>query len=285
MNKKNKNISKVCVVLYILLLVVNLSKVYALDEQIIERQYKKIETEDGIFYKMKDLNEIYDMHIAVNSSGISTEIYDDFLKLNKIIQEKVDAIIKDYISKDYPEEQKIREDYNIWANKIYSLSKEKPYSKGDDIVAVVQIFAHPIDGSNNYWQDNFTKNELYYDKYKDEYNVYVYYYVRLSMNQKTGEYEVVYIDSKPEAYEQSIKELKENGFDLENLDVKKILNTNYADEIKAISSENTILELEQESEYNSNQIQEIENMSNVIRYICIVFLIIALILIIKFRKK
>ena len=122
MNKKIKNISKVCVVLYILLLVVNLSKVYALDEQMIERQYKKIETEDGIFYKMKDLNEIYDMHIAVNSSGISTEIYDDFLKLNKIIREKVDAIIKDYISKDYPEEQKIREDYNIWANKIYSLS-------------------------------------------------------------------------------------------------------------------------------------------------------------------
>lgn len=284
MNKKLKNVLKVSVILCILLLV-NLSKVYALDEQMIERYYEKIETEDGIFYKRKDLKEVNGVHISVSSSGISSKIYDEHLKLSEIIKEKIDALIKDFISKDYPEEQKIRDDYDIAVNKIYSISEEKSYIDGEDIVAVIQIYAHPLDENNNYWKENFSNNELYYDKYEEEYSVYIYYFVRLSMNSETGEYEIAYIDSKPENFEQSMKDLKEKGFDLENLDVKKLLNTNYADEIKVVSSTNTIIESAEKTEYNSNQIQEMKNISNVIRYVSVFALIITIILIIKSRKK
>ena len=120
MNSKLKNILKISAILFILVLV-NFTKVYALDdEQIIEKYYEKIETEDGIFYKRKDLRKVNGSHIPMSLSGIDTEIYEVYLNLSEIIKEKVDVLIKDYISKDYPEEQKIRDDYNITVNNIYS---------------------------------------------------------------------------------------------------------------------------------------------------------------------
>ena len=284
MNNKLRNILKVIVILWILLLV-NFSNVYALDEQMIDKYYEKIETEEGIFYKRKDLREVNGTHISMSASGIDAEIYDVYLDLSEIIKEKVDILIKDYISKDYPEEQNIRPDYNITVNKIYSISKEKPYKEGDDIVAVFNVYAHPIDGSNNYWKENFSNNELYYDKYTDEYSVFIYYFIRLSINAETGEYEIAYIDSKPENFDKAMADLKEQGFDLENLDVKKILNTNYADEIKVVSGTNTIVESVEKNEYNSNQIHEMKNISKVIRFVSVIILIIIFILFIKSRKK
>lgn len=283
MNNKLRNILKVIVILWILLLV-NFSNVYALDEQMIDKYYEKIETEEGIFYKRKDLREVNGTHISMSASGIDAEIYDVYLDLSEIIKEKVDILIKDYISKDYPEEQKILPDYNIAVNKIYSISKENPYKEGDDIVAVFNVYAHPIDGSNNYWKENFSNNELYYDKYTDEYSVFIYYFIRLSINAETGEYEIAYIDSKPENFDKAMADLKEQGFDLENLDVKKILNTNYADEIKVVSSTNTIVESAEKTEYNTNQIQEIKNISKVIRYVSALVLVIIILVVIKNKR-
>lgn len=273
MNSKLKNVLKISAILFILLLV-NFSKVYALDEQMIEKYYEKIETEEGIFYKRKDLRQVNGSHIPMGLSGIDTEIYDMYLNLSEIIKEKVDVLIKDYISKDYPEEQKIRDDYNITVNNIYSISKEKPYKDGDDIVAVFHVYAHPIDGTNNYWKENFSNNELYYDKYKDEYSVFVYYFIRLSKSPETGEYEISYIGMKPENFEQSIKQLEEKGFDLENLDVKKLLNISYADEMKPVASSNTVATSAVKTEYNSENIKEISNIASVVRATCIILSVI-----------
>ena len=274
MNSKLKNVLKISAILFILLLV-NFTKVYALDdEQIIEKYYEKIETEDGIFYKRKDLRKVNGSHIPMSLSGIDTEIYEVYLNLSEIIKEKVDVLIKDYISKDYPEEQKIRDDYNITVNNIYSISKEKPYKDGDDIVAVFHVYAHPLDGTNNYWKENFSNNELYYDKYKDEYSVFVYYFIRLSKNPETGEYEISYIGMKPENFEPSIKQLKEKGFDLENLDVKKLLNISYADEMKPVASSNTVATTAVKTEYNSEKIKEISNIASVVRVTCIILSVI-----------
>mgnify|MGYP003300120466 CR=1 FL=1 len=273
MNSKLKNVLKITVILFILLLV-NFSKVYALDEQMIEKYYEKIETEEGIFYKRKDLRQVNGSHIPMGLSGIDTGIYDMYLNLSEIIKEKVDILIKDYISKDYPEEQKIRDDYNITVNNIYSISKEKPYKDGDDIVAVFHVYAHPLDGTNNYWKENFSNNELYYDKYKDEYSVFVYYFIRLSKSPETGEYEISYIGMKPENFEQSIKQLEEKGFDLENLDVKKLLNISYADEMKPVASSNTVATSAVKTEYNSENIKEISNIASVVRATCIILSVI-----------
>jgi len=285
MNSKLKNILKISAILFILLLV-NFTKVYALDEQMIEKYYEKIETEEGIFYKRKDLRKVNNVHISMYSSGIDTGIYDVYLNLSEIIKEKVDILIKDYISKDYPEEQKIRDDYNITVNNIYSISKEKPYKDGDDIVAVFHVYAHPLDGTNNYWKENFSNNELYYDKYKDEYSVFVYYFIRLSKSSETGEYEISYIGMKPENFEQSIKQLEEKGFDLENLDVKKLLNISYADEMKPVASSNTVATSAVKTEYNSENIKEISNIASLVRVICILLSIILIVrLIYKSKNK
>lgn len=285
MNSKLKNILKISAILFILLLV-NFYKVYALDEQMIEKYYEKIETEEGIFYKRKDLRQVNGSHIPMGLSGIDTGIYDMYLNLSEIIKEKVDILIKDYISKDYPEEQKIRDDYNITVNNIYSISKEKPYRDGDDIIAVFHVYAHPIDGTNNYWKENFSNNELYYDKYKDEYSVFVYYFIRLSKSPETGEYEISYIGMKPENFEQSIKQLEEKGFDLENLDVKKLLNISYADEMKPIASSNTVATSAVKTEYNSENIKEISNIASVVRATCIILSVILIVrLVYKSKNK
>ena len=285
MNSKLKNVLKISAILFILLLV-NFTKVYALDEQMIEKYYEKIETEEGIFYKRKDLRKVNGSHIPMSLSGIDTEIYEVYLNLSEIIKEKVDVLIKDYISKDYPEEQKIRDDYNITVNNIYSISKEKPYKDGDDIVAVFHVYAHPLDGTNNYWKENFSNNELYYDKYKDEYSVFVYYFIRLSKNPETGEYEISYIGMKPENFEPSIKQLKEKGFDLENLDVKKLLNISYADEMKPVASSNTVATTAVKTEYNSEKIKEISNIASVVRATCIILSVILIVsLVYKSKNK
>lgn len=285
MNSKLKNVLKISAILFILLLV-NFTKVYALDEQMIEKYYEKIETEEGIFYKRKDLRQVNGSHIPMGLSGIDTGIYDMYLNLSEIIKEKVDILIKDYISKDYPEEQKIRDDYNITVNNIYSISKEKPYKDGDDIVAVFHVYAHPLDGTNNYWKENFSNNELYYDKYKDEYSVFVYYFIRLSKSPETGEYEISYIGMKPENFEQSIKQLEEKGFDLENLDVKKLLNISYADEMKPVASSNTVATSAVKTEYNSENIKEISNIASVVRATCIILSVILIVrLVYKSKNK
>ena len=214
--------------------------------------------------------------------GSTRSVYQFNNRAYKIALEGAEWVNKD----EYDNYQIQNGRYDNVVAKIYSISEEKPYVDGDDIVAVVEIYAHPIDGNNSYWNENFSNNELYYDKYKDEYSVYIYYFIRLSKNLETGEYEIVYIDLEPENYDQAIIDLKEKGLDLENLDVKKLLNTNYADEIKAVSSTNTIVDSTENNEYNSKQVQEIKNISNVIRYVSVAILIIIIIIfIIKFNKN
>ena len=120
----------------------------------------------------------------------------------------------------------------------------------------------------------------------EEYNVNMYYFVRAS-NKNSGEYEIVYIDLKPENYDEYLENLKnEKGIDLINLDVEKVLSTKYTDDIEIVASTNTIVDSTENNEYNSKQVQEIKNISNVIRYVSVAILIIIIIIfIIKFNKN
>lgn len=283
MNKKTS--IKIFFVLLILLLT-SFTNAYAtsdMDERI-ERFYDEVEIDGEIFYKEKDLldSDYKKLHISYITSQNAQK--EENKEVVKIVREKMEEYVKRFTSDDCPEEQKIKDDYYIYVDDLYSVDDENPYKAGDDIEALVQISATPINGTSNYWKENFSNNELYYDEYEEKYSVLIYYFVRLSVIPETNEYEIAYIDFKPENFEQKISELKDKGIDLESLDVKRILDTKYTDDIEVVPSSKTSVTSGEKTEYNDSQIEEISNMTNVIRITCIILLIV-FVIVLFFRKK
>lgn len=283
----NKKISiKIFFVLLILLLM-NFNNVYAawnMDERI-ERFYDEVEIDGEIYYIRKDLFKREKTHTHIGYGTSQNAQKEENKEVVKIVREKMEEYVKRFTSEDCPEEQKIQEDYYIYVEDLYSVDDENPYKVGDDIEALVQISATSINGTSNYWKENFSNNELYYDEYDEKYYVHMYYFVRLSVIPETNEYEIAYIDFKPENYDEYIEELKNEGIDLENLDVEKILNTKYTDEIEVVASSDTIVVSGEKTAYKSNNIKEISNMTFIIRVICIAIFIIILSICIRKSKK
>ncbi|MBQ7411220.1 MAG: hypothetical protein IJW20_07560 [Clostridia bacterium] len=282
----NKKVSiKIFFVLLILLLI-NFNNVYAawnMDERI-ERFYDEVEIDGEIYYVRKDLFDRGKIHTHIGYITSQNAQKEENKEAVKIVREKIEEYAKKLVSEDCPEEQRIQDDYYIYVEDLYSVDDENPYKVGDDIEALVQISATSINGTSNYWKENFSNNELYYDEYDEKYYVHMYYFVRLSVVPETNEYEIAYIDFKPENFDQKISELKDKGIDLESLDVKRILDTKYTDDIEVVPSSKTSVTSAEKTEYNDSQIEEISNMTNLIRITCIILLIIFVIVLI-FRKK
>lgn len=266
----------VIVFLFIIpLLNINISFATVDIDKLIEAHYQKIEVdEEGEFYVQKKID-------SSNSTwGYSTSqnIDQDNEKVNNIVNTKVGEYIKKLTYEEYPIEKRIQEDCYIGGFTIYSITEETPYKDGDDIVALVSVNAQPVNGESNYWKENYPNYEFFYDEYENIYHVNMYYFVRLSISDK-GEYEIAYIDNKPENYDKYVAELKETkGIDLENLDLNKILSTNYKDDIQVVSSSNATAINGNKAEYNSADIKEISEMSSIIREICIIILSVVVIL-------
>lgn len=285
MNKKIRNILKI-IILFIFLIISNLY-VYAYEydmDKIIELEYEEIETEEGTFYKKKktdpkDVKKVY---------SISEKVYsEENKKVVKILQEEIDEYMTKFTSDNCPEEQKIEKEYTKNVLNIYSVTEEKPYNNGDEITGFVSVFVSPINFENDYWKNNFSNNEVSYNPFEEKYYVYMNYYIRLVFNKEKNEYEIAYIDFKPENLEEELSKLKEEkGLDLKNLKIKDLMNISYDDQIKAVpSSESTAISAEK-TEYNVSQIEEISNTTKIIRGICIgLIIIIAFARIIKFWKE
>ena len=72
----------------------------------------------------------------------------------------------------------------------------------------------------------------------------------------------------------------------ENLDVKKLLNISYADEMKPVASSNTVATSAVKTEYNSENIKEISNIASVVRATCIILSVILIVrLVYKSKNK
>lgn len=285
MNKKIRNILKI-IILFILLIISNL-EVYAYEydmDKIIELKYEKIETEEGTFYKRKktdpkDVKRVY---------SISGNIYSEENKeVVKIINEKIDEYMTKFTSEACPENQRIEKEYNKNIINIYSVTEEKKYNDGDEIYCLVSVFASPINFESDYWKNNFTNNDISHNQYEDKYYVSMNYYIRLTFNKEKNEYEIAYIDFKPENLEEELTKLKEEkGLDLENLKIEDIMNISYDDQIKVVSSTESTAVSAEKNEYNANQIEEISNTAKIIRYGCIsLIVIIVLAGIIKIWKE
>ena len=268
MSKKINMLLKAIVILFILLLI-NSSIVYAVDmDKIIERSYDKIETEDGTFYKRKEFDKSKS-HTAYPSHGYNTEDEDIVNRIYDIINVKLGDYLKKYTSEEYPENKRISNDFGIGITNIYSINDENKFIEGEDIYLIANISVTPINGNSNYWKENFSSNEFVYDEYENVYRLTTYCFVRLSKSEETNDYEITYIGSKPENYDQYISEFKETkGVDLENLDIEKILNTEYVDKINVVSSSDTIAIGADKLEYNSAKTEQVSNISEIIRISC-----------------
>ena len=248
-------------------------------ETIIERYYDEIE-----IYTRKKLFTPENTHVSyVNSNEPNKQENQEIVK---IINEKSKEYFKQFTLESYPIDKRIDENFSLYTHDIYFSNDKLSYKSGDDINALIMISARPIQGDSNYWKENFSKNELHYNEYDKTYHVTMYYFVRLSINSETNQYEVIYMGLEPENLNDHIRELEEKGINLKDLDVDKIVNTKYTDEIKIIPSSETISINAEKNEYNNIQIEEISNITTIIRMTCICLLfIITIIGIIKVCKN
>lgn len=262
----SKIILKIIIILFILLLFsYNTAFATEIDERL-EMFYEEVETEDGIFYKRKKHDK------SKATLGYSVTLLKDDEPTIEIIKDTTDEYVKKYTLENCPIEQRIEKEYYQSILSIYSTTEG--YKNKEDIKALISINATPVDGTSNYWKENFTNNELYYNEYVKKYYLTVYYFVRLSFNEESNKYELAYIDFKPENLEEEISRLKEKGLDIENIDVKELMKINYDDQIVAIPGTETSSISAEKTEYNSKQIEEISNTAQIIRTVCISLIIV-----------
>lgn len=280
-----KNVLKsFMIILFIsFILITNISYATVDIDKMLKVYYDEVEFEGKTYYKRKDLTNYQNVHISYNKS------IPKYTGTNKtaenILYDLANSYAMSLTTEQCGDDIRIKENYSVYISDIYSISEENPYKDGDDIVGLITIFARPINAESKYWKETFSSNELSYNEILEEYIVNMYYFVRASKT-SSGEYEIIYMDLKPENYDEYLENLKnERGIDLKNLDVEKVLNTKYTDDIKIVSSINTIVESAEKTEYNNAQIEEIKNISNVIRGVSVVALIVTVILILKSRKK
>lgn len=280
-----KNILKSFIVILFIsfILIINISYATVDIEKLIKVYYDEVEFEGKTYYREKRLTSPLNVHISYSKS--TPEYTGTNKTAENILYDLVNSYTMSLTTEQCEEDRRIKENYSVYISDIYSISEENPYKDGDDIIGLITIFARPINGESKYWKETFSNNELSYNEMTEEYNVNMYYFVRVSKN-NSGEYEIVYIDLKPENYDEYLENLKnEKGIDLINLDVEKVLNTKYTDDIEIVSSENTIAESAKKNEYNSKQMEEIKIISSKIRYAAIFALIIMIILVIKPRRN
>lgn len=276
-----KNILKSFIVILFIsfILVSNISYASVDIDKMLKVYYDEVEFEGKTYYRRKDLTNYQNVHISYNKS---TPKYTGTNKIaENILYDLVNSYTMSLTTEQCEEDRRIKENYSVYISDIYSISEENPYKDGDDIIGLITIFARPINGESKYWKETFSSNEFEYNEMTEEYRVNMYYFVRASKND-LGEYEIAYMDLKPENYDEYLENLKnEKGIDLKNLDVEKVLNTKYTDDIEIVASTNTMVESAEKTEYNSNQIQEIKNISNAIRYGSALVLIIMIRIVIK----
>ncbi len=280
-----KNILKSFIVILFIsfILITNISYATVDIDKILKVYYDEVEFEGKTYYRRKDLTNYQNVHISYNKS---TPKYTGANKTaENILYDLVNSYTMSLTTEQCEEDRRIKQNYSVYISDIYSISEENPYKDGDDIIGLITIFARPINGESKYWKETFSSNEFEYNEMTEEYRVNMYYFVRASEN-NLGEYEIAYMDLKPENYDEYLENLKnEKGIDLKNLDMEKVLNTKYTDDIEIVASTNTIVESAEKTEYNNAQIKEISNISFIIRIVSIVALIITALLFIKSRKK
>ena len=244
-------------------------------------RYEEVETEDGIFYKEKEgTHKVYIPH------SISNKMFE---KENERAIETINTVLSEYMRTNFEqvssEDKKVTECSSIDIVNVYSITEEKPYNYGDEIVALATVWVKPSNSESSYWKENYSDNEFHYDMLNEEYTISMDFYLRLVFNEESKVYEIAYIDRKPENLEKEFERLKNEGIDLKNLDIKKLIEVKYEDEIKVVSNNSTEKVSANKIDYNSKKIEDVSKMTMIIRMVALVVIVFMIVCMIRFNKR
>lgn len=152
--------------------------------------------------------------------------------------------IKQYTLDSVSEDERIKKEFYVTNYRCFY--DYQTFKEGDDISAYIGALVYPLKGEDSKWS-KFQK-ALYPEQNKDV-GYYPDYYVRLS--KIDGEYKIVYIDIIPEGYYEYVDKMKNLGIDVENLDLEKLLNSDYEEDSEVTKQSGEIQEFK-----TSNQIIE-----------------------------
>lgn len=268
--------------LFILLLSSNLNVCYGnYLEKKLEHYYEQVETEDGIFYKEKEgAQKVYVPH------SISNKVFE---KENEKAVEAINTALKQYMKENFEqissEDKKVIEYSRMNIVNIYSITEENTYNYGDEIIALATVWAKPLNSESSYWKDKYSDNEFYYDMINEEYIISMDFYLRLIFNEESKSYEIAYIDSKPENIENELENLKNQGIDLKNLDLNKLIEVDYQDEIRVVSNSSTEKISANKTDYNSQKIEDVSKMTLIIRIVSIAVIAFMIVCMIRINKR
>lgn len=190
-------------------------------------------------------------------------------------------IFKDYFDKyldeNLPDEERL---LDYFVSGIFPYTREENFKDGDDIEIKIRAFVIPA-SEKTVWAKN--KEKVYvgaYENYKlkvalEGYNTDEYY---VHFKKQDGKYNVSYIDTMPEGYDDYVARMKARGIDLENINYAELINSKTETELIAESVEVENFEI-------GNVIEVKSNINATVVIICSLGLIATLGLTIKRIKK
>ncbi len=259
------------VVIILLLTMVNVNNSYATsskeDIEVFKEcleNYKQMEMKKGfmgtpykdtIYYvsgspKAKN-SETGEEYISTSyGAGICSEEENGLAYYHLIIDIFEDYFDK-YLDENLPDEERL---LDYFVSGIFPYTREENFKDGDDIEIKIRAFVIPA-SEKTIWAKN--KEKVYvgaYENYKlkvalEGYNTDEYY---IHFKKQDGEYNVSYIGTMPEGYDDYVARMKARGIDLENINYAELINSKTETELIAESVEVENFEMGNVIEVKSN---------------------------------
>jgi len=240
-----------------------------------------VQYKDAIYYvsgspKAKN-SETGEEYISTSyGAGICSEEENGLAYYHLIIDIFEDYFDK-YLDENLPDEERL---LDYFVSGIFPYTREENFKDGDDIEIKIRAFVIPA-SEKTVWAKN--KEKVYvgaYENYKlkvalEGYNTDEYY---VHFKKQDGKYNVSYIDTMPEGYDDYVARMKARGIDLENINYAELINSKTETELIAESVEVENFEI-------GNVIEVKSNINATVVIICSLGLIATLGLTIKRIKK
>lgn len=236
----------------------------------LSKYYDEVEFEGKTYYKRKPLEYVV--------FGTTTSSYSDDENIRKqadISEEIMTEYFNQFINID-DNDKKIESFY-------LEFTSNSAFEENGDFSGIVSVSIIPKNINSEYW-NKYTNYIIPFVENPTINSFNLKFYTRFGKNEETNKYEIKYMDEKPENYEELVKQAKENGIDVENIDLKAITNISYSDEIEATSKDSPLLDEPVNTEAEEKQIN---NISTTIKFVSVISIILIILfnLIFVFKSK
>lgn len=265
-----KILTKTFLLIIVLLVLLNINKCYAISskedieifkeyiedwkqEELRKENFQGVKYKDIIYYFSASPKHIDSETGKVSyDDGIGSWIMSpntDDLKFNHFVEDLFTEYFNKNLDENLPDEERLL-GYSI--SDCFPYTREELFKDGDDIEIKIKAFVLPA-SEKTVWAKN--KEKIYAATYRKGYYLENYepkvvlegyytdeYYIRFS--KQNGKYEVAFIDTLPEGFQDFVERMKTHGVDLENLDYAELINSKPTTEIIAEAAEKENFEVE-----------------------------------------